>query len=232
MNSCFADDKTYIANTYSRFPLQIVSGKGSLCYDQDGKRYVDLGTGIAVNTLGFSDPMWVEAVTAQLQSFQHTSNLYYTSPCVELAKLLSARTGCKKVFFANSGAEANECAIKVARKYATEKKGIQNPVILTLVNSFHGRTITTLAATGQEVFHKDFLPLTEGFVYTPANDVAALEEAVKTHSPSAILFEMVQGRHPPGARVCGKNGGSGRRKGYPAGGRRGANRQRPHRQAL
>ncbi len=193
MNSCFADDKTYIANTYNRFPLQIVSGKGSLCYDQDGKRYVDLGTGIAVNTLGFSDPMWVEAVTAQLQSFQHTSNLYYTSPCVELAKLLSARIGCKKVFFANSGAEANECAIKVARKYATEKKGIQTPVILTLVNSFHGRTITTLAATGQEVFHKDFLPLTEGFVYTPANDVAALEEAVKTHSPSAILFEMVQG---------------------------------------
>lgn len=191
--SYFEDDKKYIAGTYNRFPVEIVSGKGSFCKDSSGKEYIDLGTGIAVNTFGFCDEDWVNAVTEQLNNFQHTSNLYYSSPCITLAKMLCERTGCSKVFFSNSGAEANECAIKTARKYATEVKGIKEPTILTLVNSFHGRTITTLAATGQDVFHKDFHPLTDGFAYTPANDIKALLESVEKYSPSAIMFETVQG---------------------------------------
>ena len=191
--SYIEDDKKYIAGTYNRFPLQIVEGMGSVCYDEKGKEYIDLGTGFAVNTFGYSDESWVSAVTEQLCRFQHTSNLYYTSPCITLAKMLSEKTGCSKVFFSNSGAEANECAIKVARKYATDVKGIEEPVILTLVNSFHGRTVTTLAATGQDVFHKDFLPLTKGFEYTEANNVEALIENVEKYNPSAIMFETVQG---------------------------------------
>lgn len=191
--SYIEDDKKYIAGTYNRFPIQIVQGKGSICTDADGKEYIDLGTGIAVNTFGFSDAEWVDAVTKQLNTFQHTSNLYYSSPCITLAKMLCERTGCSKVFFSNSGAEANECAIKAARKYAADVKGIKEPVILTLQNSFHGRTVTTLAATGQDVFHKDFLPLTKGFEYTPANDIEALYESVDKYNPSAIMFEIVQG---------------------------------------
>ncbi len=191
--SYIEDDKKYIAGTYNRFPVEIVKGKGSICKDSDGKEYIDLGTGIAVNTFGFCDESWVKAVTEQLNAFQHTSNLYYSNPCITLAKMLCERTGCSKVFFSNSGAEANECAIKTARKYAAEVKGIKEPTILTLVNSFHGRTITTLAATGQDVFHKDFLPLTEGFAYTPANDIDALLNSVEKYSPSAIMFETVQG---------------------------------------
>ncbi len=193
LNSYIEADKKYIAGTYNRFPVQIVKGKGSHCYDETGKEYIDLGTGIAVNTFGFSDDLWVNAVKEQLDSFQHTSNLYYSSPCITLAEMLSERTGCSKVFFSNSGAEANECAIKAARKYATDVKGVKEPVILTLINSFHGRTITTLAATGQDVFHNDFLPLTNGFAYTPANDVKALYESVEKYFPSAIMFETVQG---------------------------------------
>lgn len=189
----FQLDKEYIAGTYNRFPVEIVKGKGSVCFDNNGKKYIDLGTGIAVNTFGFSDDLWVEAVTKQLNLFQHTSNLYYSDPCIKLAKILSERTGCNKVFFSNSGAEANECAIKAARKYAAEIKGVKEPVILTLVNSFHGRTITTLAATGQEIFHKDFLPLTDGFAYTLANDIDALYSNVEKYHPSAIMFEVVQG---------------------------------------
>ncbi|MBE6729446.1 MAG: acetylornithine/succinylornithine family transaminase [Ruminococcaceae bacterium] len=189
----FLLDKEYIAGTYNRFPVEIVRGKGSVCFDSNGKKYIDLGTGIAVNTFGFCDDLWVEAVTKQLNLFQHTSNLYYSEPCIKLAGMLAERTGCKKVFFSNSGAEANECAIKAARKYATDVKGIKEPVILTLVNSFHGRTITTLAATGQEIFHKDFLPLTDGFTYTVANDIEALYESVEKYCPSAIMFEIVQG---------------------------------------
>ena len=186
-------DSRYIANTYARFPITLKSGKGSLVLDDEGKEYIDLGTGIAVNTFGFSDPLWVRAVTEQLNSLQHTSNLYYSEPCAKLAEILCLRTGMKKVFFSNSGAEANECAIKVARKYACEKKGEDCYKIITLINSFHGRTITTLAATGQEVFHKDFLPLTDGFVYLPANDLKALEETVKSEKIAAIMFETVQG---------------------------------------
>lgn len=186
-------DSRYVANTYARFPLNIVRGQGAYAYDENGKCYIDLGSGIAVNTLGYSDPDWVAAVTAQLCTLQHTSNLYYTDPCAKLAEQLCLRTGMKKVFFSNSGAEANECAIKVARKYAAEKKGADFHTILTLQGSFHGRTVTTLAATGQEVFHKDFLPLTEGFAHVPPNDKDALAAAVKAHKLAAIMIEPVQG---------------------------------------
>ena len=186
-------DKQYVANTYNRFPVEIVSGKGSECFDADGKRYIDMGSGIGVTAFGYADEAWQAAVTAQLGAVQHTSNLYYTEPCAKLAQVLCERTGMSKVFFANSGAEANECAIKVARKYAADKKGADYHVILTLQNSFHGRTLTTLAATGQDHFHALFQPLTPGFVTIPANDVAALEAAVKEHKVAGILFECVQG---------------------------------------
>ncbi len=186
-------DSLYVANTYARFPVVLESGKGSLVTDSDGKEYIDLGTGIAVNTFGFSDSEWVSAVTKQLNTIQHTSNLYYSEPCVTLAEMLCAKTGMKKVFFSNSGAEANECAIKVARKYAAEKKGADYNTVITLKNSFHGRTITTLAATGQDVFHKDFLPLTEGFAYCEANNCEELKNLVENGKIAAIMFETVQG---------------------------------------
>lgn len=186
-------DSLYIANTYARFPLALKSGKGSLVYDEDGNEYIDMATGIAVNTFGYSDKEWVKAVTEQLGALQHTSNLYYSEPCANLAELICEKTGMRKVFFSNSGAEANECAIKVARKYAAEKKGAEYNTIITLKNSFHGRTVTTLAATGQEVFHKDFLPLTEGFVYCEANNCEELKLLVESNKVAAIMFETVQG---------------------------------------
>ena len=189
----FEKDKTYIANTYGRFPLEIVRGKGEIVKDQSGKEYIDLGSGIAVNTFGMADESWIEAVTNQLKAFQHTSNLYYTNPCVELAQLICEKTGFKKVFFGNSGAEANECAIKVARKYGAEKKGAEYFNIITLKNSFHGRTVTTLAATGQDVFHKDFLPLTEGFLYAEANNLESVEKLVAENKVCAIMMETIQG---------------------------------------
>ena len=186
-------DKQYVAGTYNRFPVEIVHGKGSECWDTDGKRYIDMGTGIGVTAFGYADEGWQAAVTAQLGAVQHTSNLYYTEPCAKLAEHLCTRTGLSKVFFANSGAEANECAIKVARKYAAENKGADYNVIVTLHNSFHGRTLTTLAATGQDHFHGLFQPLTPGFVHTPANDLAALEQVLAEHKVAGILFECVQG---------------------------------------
>lgn len=189
----FELDKEYVASTYARFPLEIVSGKGATVVDSCGKEYTDLGTGIAVNTFGMCDGEWIAAVTEQLNKCQHTSNLYYSNPCAALARALCERTGMKKVFFSNSGAEANECAIKVARKYASQKKGSEYYNIITLKNSFHGRTVTTLAATGQDVFHKDFLPLTEGFVYAAANDIESVRELVSNNKVAAIMFEVVQG---------------------------------------
>lgn len=186
-------DKEYIVGTYARFPLEIVRGKGSLVYDENGKEYIDLGTGIAVNTFGVADDEITQSVTDQMKKFSHTSNLYYSEPCAKLAEQLCLRTGMKKVFFSNSGAEANECAIKVARKYAADKKGADYCNIITLKNSFHGRTITTLAATGQDVFHKMFTPLTEGFLYAEANDIASVEKLVKANKCAAIMFEVVQG---------------------------------------
>lgn len=189
----FEKDAQYIAHTYARFPVEIVRGEGSLMWDAEGKEYIDCAGGIAVNILGACDPAWIAAVERQLHMVQHTSNLFYTRPQAELAELLCQRTGMKKVFFANSGAEANECAIKTARKYAADKKGADCYQIITLINSFHGRTITTLAATGQEGFHRDFQPLTGGFLYTPANDLEAVEKLVAEHQVAAIMIEPVQG---------------------------------------
>lgn len=186
-------DNKYVAPTYARFPLTLVSGKGSLVYDEAGKEYIDLGTGIAVNTFGYSDDEWIGAINAQLAKLQHTSNLYYSEPCASLAALLCERTGMSKVFFSNSGAEANECAIKVARKYGELNKGAEYTTIVTLKDSFHGRTLTTLAATGQEVFHKDFLPLTDGFVHATANDIEDVKRLVSENKCCAIMFEVVQG---------------------------------------
>ena len=186
-------DEAFVAHTYRRFPVEIVSGKGSLMWDADGKEYIDMGTGIAVNSLGLCDEGWVHAVTAQLSRVQHTSNLYYTEPCAALAAELCRRTGLSKVFFSNSGAEANECAIKVARKYAAEKKGADCYRILTLENSFHGRTVTTLAATGQAHYHELFQPLTEGFLHAPATDADAVIKLAKENNVAAIMMEPVQG---------------------------------------
>lgn len=186
-------DKTYVANTYNRFPVEIVSGKGSEVFDANGKRYIDMGTGIGVTAFGIADDEWASAVKNQVDKLQHTSNLYYTEPCANLAELLCEKTGMKKVFFSNSGAEANECAIKTARKYAAEKKGEEYYTIITLENSFHGRTITTLAATGQEHYHELFQPLTSGFVHTPANDFTALEKLALENKTAAIMIECVQG---------------------------------------
>ncbi len=186
-------DSQYVANTYARFPIELVSGKGSKLYDSEGKEYIDMGTGIGVSIFGVGDEEWVKATTEQLTKLQHTSNLYYTSPCAQLAKLLCEKTGAKKVFFSNSGAEANECAIKAARKYAADKKGIEYNKIITLNNSFHGRTITTLAATGQETFHKDFLPLTEGFLYADAGDIDTIKKYIAEEKVAAVMIETVQG---------------------------------------
>ncbi len=186
-------DKAYVAGTYARFPVEIVSGKGSLVYDTNGKEYIDMGSGIGVTAFGIADDAWQAAITDQLARVQHMSNLYYTEPCAKLAQLLCERTGMKKVFFGNSGAEANECAIKVARKYAAETKGAEYSTILTLQNSFHGRTLTTLSATGQEHYHELFTPLTPGFVHSPANDVDALIALAKQEKVAGILMECVQG---------------------------------------
>lgn len=186
-------DKAYVAGTYKRFPVEIVSGKGSHAVDSQGKTYVDMGSGIGVTAFGYGDEAWKAAVCAQLDKVQHTSNLYYNEPCARLAKLLCEKTGMKKVFFSNSGAEANECAIKVARKYSAEKKGAGCYTIVTLQNSFHGRTLTTLAATGQDHFHQLYQPLTPGFVHVPANDIQALKDCVAKVKVAGILMEVVQG---------------------------------------
>ena len=186
-------DKQYVAGTYARFPVEIVKGQGSLVWDTDGKAYIDLGTGIGVTAFGIADEAWKCAVIDQLGRVQHTSNLYYTEPCARLAELLCAKTGLKKVFFGNSGAEANECAIKVARKYAAEKKGAEYSTIVTLKDSFHGRTLTTLAATGQEHYHELFQPLTPGFVHVAAGDMAELEKVLAEHKVAGILMECIQG---------------------------------------
>ncbi len=186
-------DKEYVANTYARFPVEPVSGKGSLVWDEAGKEYIDMGSGIGVTAFGIADDAWVAAVTEQLGKLQHMSNLYYTEPCAMLAKMLCERSGMKKVFFCNSGAEANEGAIKAARKYAAEKKGPEYYTIVTLENSFHGRTLTTLAATGQDHYHELFQPLTPGFVHAPANDLEAVKNAALQTKAAAVMIECVQG---------------------------------------
>ena len=189
----FSQDKEYIANTYGRLPVEFVSGKGSVLRDSEGKEYIDLGSGIAVNIFGIADDEWVSAVTSQLTKLQHTSNYYYTEPQAYLAKQICERTNMKKVFFGNSGAEANECAIKTARKYGNKVLGFENPVIITLKNSFHGRTVTTLTATGQDVFHKDFGPFTPGFVYAEANNKEELLRLSEENDCCAVMMELIQG---------------------------------------
>ena len=189
----FSIDNEYIASTYKRFPIAIEHGKGSEVYDVNGKRYIDMGSGIGVTAFGIADDRWQQAVIEQISKVQHMSNLYYTEPCAKLAELLCKKSGMKKVFFANSGAEANEGAIKAARKYAAKKKGEDYYTIITLENSFHGRTLTTLAATGQEHFHKLFNPLTPGFVHVPADDLEALKAAVSGGKIAGIMMEPVQG---------------------------------------
>lgn len=186
-------DKQYIASTYARFDVHLTHGKGSIVFDDNGKEYIDMGSGIGVTAFGIADEQWVKATTTQLSTLPHASNLYYTSPCVELAEVLCQRTGMKKVFFANSGAEANECAIKVARKYAQDKKGKEYSTVITLNKSFHGRTLTTLSATGQEVFHTLFTPLTPGFAYAEPNDFESVKSIVEKEKVCAIMIECVQG---------------------------------------
>ena len=186
-------DQAYVAHTYKRFPLEIVSGRGSVVTDAQGKEYIDLGSGIAVTSFGVSDPVWVSAVENQLHKVQHMSNLYYTAPCADLAEALCARTGFARVFFSNSGAEANECAVKVARKWAAEHHGPDCSVIVTLEGSFHGRTLTTLAATGQDHFHELFQPLTPDFSHIRAGDLPALEKLCGSGRVAAVMIECVQG---------------------------------------
>lgn len=186
-------DRRYVAGTYSRFPLEIVGGSGSVLRGEDGRDYLDLGSGIAVNIFGIGDESWKAAVVEQLNAFQHCSNLYYSAPAARLAQMLCERTGMQRVFFSNSGAEANECAIKAARKWAAEEKGAEYINIVTLRQSFHGRTLGTLAATGQEVYHRLYQPLPEGFVSVPVGDVQALETVLAERPCAAILFETVQG---------------------------------------
>lgn len=186
-------DKKYIANTYNRFPVSIVSGKGSVVKDENGKEYIDLGSGIGVTSFGIADDAWQKAIAEQIGKVQHMSNLYYTEPCARLAELLCEKTGMKKVFFSNSGAEANECAIKLARKYASDKYGKDRYTIVTLNNSFHGRTLTTLSATGQEHYHELFNPLTPGFTSVDSGDLDALNKIHAETPVAGVLIECVQG---------------------------------------
>jgi len=186
------EDKEYIANTYGRFNLVIKSGHGSRFVDVNDKEYIDFGSGIGTNSFGVCDQEWKDAVISQASTIQHTSNLYYSLPQIKLAKLLCEKTNMKKVFFANSGAESNECAIKTARKYSFDKYGKGRSEIITLVNSFHGRTICTLSATGQDVFHNYFFPFVDDFKYAPANDIDALNKLI-SNKTCAIMIETVQG---------------------------------------
>ena len=186
-------DREYVAGTYARFPVTVMSGKGSVVFDEEGKRYIDMGSGISVTAFGIADDEWQKAINEQVARVQHMSNLYYTKPCGELAEMLCQKTGMKKVFFSNSGAEANECAIKVARKYASEKKGSDYSTVITLKNSFHGRTLTTLAATGQEHYHELYRPLTPGFVHAEANNFDELKKLAEENKVAGILIECIQG---------------------------------------
>lgn len=182
-----------LAPTYGRFSVVLEKGRGSTVYDTDGKKYVDFTAGIGVNSLGFSDKRWRKAVKRQLGKLQHTSNLYYNLPQKEVAEIITRRTGMNSVFFSNSGAEANEAAIKCARKYSFDKYGDGRGEIVTLVNSFHGRTLATLTATGQDVFHNYFFPFPGGFRYAAANDMADVREKCADGKVCAVIVEPVQG---------------------------------------
>ena len=185
-------DNEYVLHTYNRNPIVLEKGHGLRAAGPEGQQYLDFTSGIGVNSLGYCDLDWAEAVSEQAHKLQHTSNLYYTAPCGKLAKKLCKRTGMSKVFFGNSGAEANEGAIKAARKYSVDHYRKDRTTVITLVNSFHGRTIATLTATGQEVFHNYFGPFNEGFLYAPAGDIEALQELVDRNT-CAVMLELIQG---------------------------------------
>ncbi len=182
----------HVMHTYGRYPLVMENGSGRVCTDEDGKRYIDFGSGIGTTSLGYCDEKWADAVCAQVRSVQHTSNYYYTRVQADFAGKLCKTAGYSKVFFGNSGAEANECAIKIARKYSFDKYGRGRHNIITLVNSFHGRTLTTLSATGQDVFHNYFFPFTEGFPNAEANNIQSLKEKLND-TVCAVMIEYVQG---------------------------------------
>ena len=182
----------YVMNTYGRFPVAIDHGEGARLYDPEGREYIDFTSGIGVTDLGYGYQPWVDAIAAQAKRLGHVSNLFYTEPAAKLAETLCKRTGESCVFFANGGGEANEGMIKLARKYSFDKYGKGRATIITLNNSFHGRTITTLMATGQEVFHNYFFPFTEGFRYADANDLSSLEAAAGD-DVCAVMVELVQG---------------------------------------
>ena len=186
------NDQRYIAHTYARFDVVLTHGKGCRVYDENEKEYLDLTAGIGVNALGYADDAWVQAVASQAATLPHVSNLYYSQPDSDVAKLICERCGFTNMFFANSGAEANEGAIKVARKYSSDHYGSGRHEIITLVNSFHGRTITALSATGQDHFHQHFDPFTPGFVHAVANDIADLKSKVGKRT-CAVMLEMIQG---------------------------------------
>ncbi|MCI8525981.1 MAG: aspartate aminotransferase family protein [Oscillospiraceae bacterium] len=185
-------DQAYIAHTYARFSLCVDRGQGATCWSPEGKRYIDFSSGIGVNSLGFCDADWVRAVSEQAGKLQHISNLYYTEPCARLAEMLCARTGMKKVFFCNSGAEANEGAIKTARKYSFDKYGAGRSEIIALHNSFHGRTMATLSATGQAVYHNFFFPFVEDYRFVASGDLEELKGAVSGRT-CAVMMELIQG---------------------------------------
>ena len=194
-----AADKEYIVNVYNRMDAVLDRGKGSVLYDVNGKEYIDLSAGIAVNVFGVCDDVWKDAVTAQLNKLSHISNVFYTEPQVILAKMLCEKTGMKKVFFSNSGAESNECAIKAARKYSHDKYGDGRYTIITLKNSFHGRTMATLTACGQDELHQDFGPFLDGFVYAEADNFESVKALAEENNVCAVMMELVQGEggvHP------------------------------------
>lgn len=190
--SVIQTDDQYIAHTYARYPIVLTHGSGAILYDENDQPYVDMTAGIGVNALGHNFTPWVDAIFKQAMKLAHASNLYYTKPDSDVAKTLCERTGFKKMVFANSGAEANEGAIKAARKYSFDKYGSNRYEIITLVNSFHGRTITTLSATAQDHFHQYFDPFTPGFVYALANDITDLHAHVSDKT-CAIMMELIQG---------------------------------------
>ncbi len=185
-------DQNYIMHTYGRYDVALARGKGVVAYDEEGKKYIDVSSGIGVNCLGYCDEGWVAAVTKQAQTIQHMSNYFYSEQAGTLAEKLCTLTGMSKICFGNSGAEANECAIKIARKYSFDKYGAERNEIITLCNSFHGRTVTTLSATGQDVFHNYFFPFTEGFSYVEAGDIDVLKNAVSGKT-CAVMLELIQG---------------------------------------
>ncbi|MDO4830380.1 MAG: aspartate aminotransferase family protein [Clostridia bacterium] len=185
-------DLKYIMHTYGRYDVALKSGKGAVAYDEDGKKYIDVSSGIGVNSLGYCNDGWVNAVSKQAGTLQHMSNYFYCKQASDLAEKLCTLTDMSKVCFGNSGAEANECAIKIARKYSFDKYGNDRNRIVTLNNSFHGRTVTMLSATGQDVFHNYFFPFTQGFDYVEANDLEQLKNSV-TDKTCAVLLEVIQG---------------------------------------